>query len=145
MKSNLVIVLMTAALTGVSPVNAPAEEAAVHTEAVLAERGIEYLDDAALRELIVGKTLTARNLESGEYFEARYGTDGKRSIQKLSAERPSDGTTALSAPYVIHDARVTTSYHGKVFEVRVYHVDGRYLAVRTADQGDVNWELVAVQ
>ena len=145
MKRTLVVALVMSAMTGLSPVNALAEEPAIFTEAVLAERGIEYLDDATLRELIVGKTLKVRNVVSGEFFEARYGSDGRRSIQKLSEERSVEGTTALSAPYVIHDAQVTTSYHGKVFEVRVYNLDGKYLAARSVDQGAVNWEIVTVK
>lgn len=145
MRRGLVIVLMMTATAGLSQVDALAETPTVLTEAALAEREIEYLDDAALRALIVGSTLTIRNMESGEYFEARYGTDGRRTIQNLSEERPEDGTTALSAPYVIHDARVTTSYHGKVFEIRVYTVDGKYLAARSVDQGAVNWEIFTVK
>lgn len=145
MRKGLVIAVVVAAMAGAAPVDAMAEETAVHTESALAERGIEYLDDAALRSLIVGRILTIRNLGSGEYFEARYGPDGTRSIQNLADETQGEGTTALAAPYVIHDARVTTSYHGTVFEVRVYHVDGRYLAARTADEGAVNWEIVDIK
>ena len=134
-----------AAMAGPWQAGALAEEQAALTEAVLAERGVEYLHDAALRSLVVGKRLTVRNLATGEFFEARYGTDGQRRVSRISEEPAAGGATVETAPYVIHDARITTSYRGEVFEVRVYHVDGRYLAARSADGGAVTWEIVTVK
>ena len=141
----ILIVLAAAFMTGWFQIDGLAAEQEALTEAVLADRGIEHLADAALRNLIVGKTLNFRSLVTEEFFEARYGTDGTRTVQNLSEESSSDGRTALSAPYLIHDAKVTTSYHGRVFEVRVYHVDGRFLAARSTDGGAVNWEIVSVE
>jgi hypothetical protein len=124
------------------------------TESELAAQGVEALDDAALRTLIVGRTLVVRNRATGERYEARYGADGRRLLRNItpgilrqSAFEAFHGgpPPVASAPYVVHDARITTSFDGQVFEVRVYNVGGTYLGARTADQGAVNWELVDIK
>jgi hypothetical protein len=123
-------------------------------ESELAAQGIEALDDAALRSLIVGRTLVVRNRVTGERYEARYGADGRRRLRNVtpgllrqSAFEAFHGgpPPVTSAPYVIHDARITTSFDGQVFEVRVYNVEGTYLGARTADHGAVNWELIDIK
>jgi hypothetical protein len=148
MRVRILIAVVAAAMMSLPVAGSAGEEATPLTEAVLAERGIAYLDGPALRSLVVGRTLTIRNRGTGEFFEARYGTDGKRHIRSHSEETGSGGTGAPTAPvasYVIHDARITTSYHGKIFEVRVYLVDGKYLAGLTTDQGSLNWEIVDIK
>jgi len=124
------------------------------TESELAAQGREALDDAALRSLIVGRTLVVRNRVTGDRYEARYGADGRRLLRNItpgilrqSAFEAFHGgpPPVTSAPYVVHDARITTSFDGQVFEVRVYNVGGTYLGARSADHGAVNWELIEIR
>src|SRR5437879_2338212 len=56
------------------------------TVADLKRKGAIALDDAQLRDLIVGKTISVRNTVTGQRFEIRYGTDGRRLIASVDGK-----------------------------------------------------------
>ena len=46
------------------------------------------LDDAQLKQLIVGKTFKVRNTVTDQRFEIIYGTDGRRLISSINGKLP---------------------------------------------------------
>lgn len=120
------------------------------TIAALQEDGYRPLDDKALADLIVGKTLIIANRGTGERFEATYSTDGKRTLRDITEKRLNymaftslRGGTAPegSAPYKIKDGNIVTTLNGKEFNAQVYKVDDNYYAAGGGEGGMVNWEI----
>jgi len=69
------------------------------TVADLKGKGATALDDAQLKDLIVGKTLDIRNTVTGQRFEIVYGADGKRVIiADADFHRPTLHRIANTAP-----------------------------------------------
>ena len=58
------------------------------TVADLTQRGATPLDDAQLRQLIVGKTVAVRNTVTDQRFEITYGVDGRRLISSIDGKLP---------------------------------------------------------
>ena len=58
------------------------------TVADLTQRGATTLDDAQLRELIVGKTFKVRNTVTDQRFEITYAVDGRRMISSINGKLP---------------------------------------------------------
>ena len=61
------------------------------TAADLKQKGAVALDDAALKELIVGKSVAVRNLVTGQRFEMLYGANGRRLITSVDGKQPPAG------------------------------------------------------
>lgn len=127
-------------------------DAKAMTLSKLKQQGAEQLDATALKALVVGKTLAVRNLVTGELLEARFGEDGHRVLRNITDEQIQaeawevmHGGAGLGgvAPYEIGDGRIVTRFDNKKFEVRVFRVDGRHLAVRSNEQGYANYEVLA--
>ncbi len=75
---------------------APTEEASKgekHSVAVseLKQKGAQTLDDAQLTQLVVGKTLTVRNVVTGQRFKISYGKSGRRLILSVDGKQPEPG------------------------------------------------------
>jgi hypothetical protein len=121
------------------------------TVSALEAQGKEPLGETALRALIFGKTLVVRNRATGELFEATYGENGQRilmrltegQIQKSAVYAFHGGPVSEGvAPYEIRDGKIVTTFDGKTFEVRIFRVEGKYVASRSGEGDAVNWELV---
>ncbi len=130
---------------------ARAQAAALSVEGLKA-KGVEPLDDAALKALLVGKTLAIRNLVSGEIMEASFMANGKRLLRNLNEDQRQasiwqamhGGTDAEGvAAYHIRDGRIHTRFGKQNFEVAVYRIEDRIVAARTREQGFVNYEILA--
>jgi hypothetical protein len=121
------------------------------TEFVLMQQGIDPLDDNALKELIVGKTLVIRNHTTGELYEATYSADGKRHVRNITKGRlrylafqafHGGFVPEGIAAYEIRNGQVITTFDGKTFKAKVYNVYGTYVAARSGEGGAVNWEVI---
>jgi hypothetical protein len=121
--------------------------------AELQQQGAVALDDAQLKELIVGKTLKVRNTATGQAFEILYGTDGRRLITNVDGRQPEAGELGdvlhsgeLGAPafYEIGNGRITTTLGNAPFEVTVYKLADKYVAARSSEFGYANYELEPV-
>ena len=55
------------------------------------QKGAVALDDAQLKQLIVGKTSKVRNTVTGQRFEILYGADGRRLILSVDGQQPPAG------------------------------------------------------
>ena len=61
------------------------------TVAELKQQGAVALDDAQLKQLIVGKTFKIRNTVTAQRFEILYGLDGRRLILSVDGNQPPAG------------------------------------------------------
>ena len=123
------------------------------TVADLKGKGATALDDAQLKDLIVGKTLDVRNTVTGQRFEIIYGADGKRVITSRDGKpsAPGDliatselGMSGESASYEIRNGRVVTIIGGTPFDVMLYKDGDKYVAARSNEFGYANYEVTSV-
>jgi Protein of unknown function (DUF3604) len=118
--------------------------------AELKQKGAVALDDAQLKQLVVGQTLEVRNTVTGQRFEILYGADGRRVIMGRDGKPGSAGDflavselslSAQSAAYEIRGGRIITMLEGIPFDVAVYKVGDKYVAARSSEFGYANYEV----
>lgn len=119
---------------------------AAMTIAELQRQGAVPLDDASLRELLVGKTASVRNSVTGQRFEILYGADGRRLITSVDGEPASmvemaELMHAGQAQYAIENGRVRTDIGATSLTIAVYKLGERYLAARSDEFGYANYEV----
>jgi hypothetical protein len=122
------------------------------TVADLTQRGATALDDAQLRDLIVGKTFKVRNAVTNQRFEITYGVDGRRLISSIDGKPPDAEQMgdllhpggAPGAQYEIRDGRVATMIEGTPFEVTVYRLGDKLVAARSNEFGYANYEVEGI-
>jgi hypothetical protein len=120
------------------------------TVADLKQKGAVALDDAQLKELLVGKTVKVANTVTGQRFEILYGIGGQRLITAVDGKAgdPSESAELLhggDARYEIRDGHLVTQLAGTPFEVMVYKLGDRYVASRGNEFGYANYEIEAVR
>jgi hypothetical protein len=118
--------------------------------AELRQKGAVALDDAQLRQLIVGKTFKIRNAVTGQHFEILYGRDGRRLILSVDGRQPPvgdmgdvlhSGELGSPANYEISDGKIVTTIFGTPFEVTVYKIGEKYVAARSNEFGYANYDV----
>ena len=122
------------------------------TVADLTQSGGSALDEAQLRELVVGKTVRVHNTVTDQRFEITYGVDGRRLISSIDGKLPNQEQMgdlmhpggAAGAQYEIRDGRLVTTIEGTPFEVTVYRQGDKYVAARTNEFGFANYEVEGV-
>jgi hypothetical protein len=124
------------------------------TVADLRRQGANQLDEAQLKQLVVGKTLRVRNTVTGKRFEILYGNTGQRLITGVDGQPPKPaelfnamhaGEPGSRSEYVIRDGRIVTTIEGTPFEVTVYKTGDKFVAARSNEFGFVNYELEKVK
>jgi hypothetical protein len=116
------------------------------TVAELKQKGAVALNDAQLKETIVGKTVNVRNMVTGQRFEILYGTGGQRLITAVDGKTPAphvmgDLMFDLETEYKIRDGYIITYIGGTPFEVIIYKLGNKYLASRSDEYGYANYEV----
>ena len=122
------------------------------TVADLTQRGATVLDDAQLRDLIVGKTVAVHNTATDQRFEITYGVDGRRLISSINGKMPDPEQMgdllhpggAAGPQYEIRDGRIITTIEGTPFEVTVYRSGDKLVAARSNEFGYANYEVEGV-
>ena len=108
------------------------------------------LDDAQLKDLIVGKTFKVRNTVTGQRLEILYGTNGRRLILSVDGKQPPAGDVGdvlhsgdLGSPahYEIRGGKIVTTISGTPFEVTLYKLGDKYIAARSNEFGYANYEV----
>ena len=116
----------------------------------LKQKGAVALDDAQLKQLVVGQTLEVRNTVTGQRYEILYGADGRRVITGRDGKPGSAGDflavselslSAQSAAYEIRGGRIITMLGATPFDVVVYKVGDKYVAARSSEFGYANYEV----
>ena len=136
----------------------PTEEARKTSEpgltvADLKQKGAVALEDAELKDLTVGKTISVRNTVTGQRFDIFYGTDGRRLIMSVDGKPvpPTQvgdvlhsGELGSPAQYEIRDGQLITTLEGTPFAAIVYKTDDKYVAARSNEFGYANYEITGV-
>jgi hypothetical protein len=134
----------------------PGEEARVAsaagtTVADLKQKGATALDDAALKDLIVGKTTWVKNAATDEVFKIDWTASGRRLIGNVNGSIPDPseigdvlhgGALGQGAAYAIKDGAIVTTLDNTPYEVTVYKLDDKYIAARSNEFGYANYEVV---
>ena len=124
------------------------------TVAELQSKGAAALDDAQLKDLVIGKTFRVRNRVTGDRFEILYGKDGRRLITSFNGKQPDagevwdverSGELGSPAQYEISGGRIITTIHMTPFDVRVYKLGDKYYAARSNEFGYANYEVEEVK
>jgi hypothetical protein len=121
------------------------------TVAGLRQQGATALDDAQLKELIVGKSTWVRNNATGGVFRVIWSETGRRLITNVDGKvpQPSDigdvlhgGQLGAPSYYAIKDGKIQTSLGNAPYEVTVYKAGDKYFAARSNEFGYANYEIV---
>jgi hypothetical protein len=119
--------------------------------AELTQKGAQVLDDAQLKDLLVGKSVWVRNNVTGAEFKVRYNTNGQSitlhvganliqpSETGLVAQRAYEGTTQ---PYSIENGKLVTTLSQTPFEVTVYKTGDTYYGARSNEFGYANYQIL---
>ena len=122
--------------------------------AELQQKGATALDEAALRDLVVGKSVAVHNLVTGQRLEMLYGSNGRRLITSIDGKQPPAGEVGdvmhsgdLGSPaaYTINGGRLVTTIGATPFEVVVYKMGDKYIAARSNEFGFANYEVEPLQ
>jgi hypothetical protein len=122
------------------------------TIASLRQQGVAALNDAQVKELIVGKSTWIRNNVTGSVFRVIWSESGRRLITNVDGTVPQPGQVGdvmhsgeLGSPssYAIKDGKITTSFGNLGYEVSVYKVGDKYLGARSNEYGYANYEIIA--
>ncbi len=108
----------------------------VFTVARFEEQGIVPLTTEELNDLTVGKTLSTRNLVTGQEASVHYGEDGIRTVFFGPHH-------VIRSPYEITDGmRIEQTVQGVEISVKIYRVGDRYIAARADQAGYANYEVI---
>jgi hypothetical protein len=121
------------------------------TVADLKAQGATALDDAALTEMIVGKTSWIRNNVTGDVFAITWTASGQRLISNVNGAipKPSEigdvlhgGLTGSGTAYAIKHGAIVTTLGNLPYEATVYKLGNKYFAARSNEFGFANYEVV---
>jgi hypothetical protein len=110
------------------------------------------LDDAQLKVLIVGKSISVRNAVTGEQFKVQYERNGQYLVRpptgKNAKQTSEFGNLMQSAQheqalgYSIQNGMIFTMVGDTVFQLAVYKQGNKYIAARGSEFGYANYEIV---
>lgn len=121
------------------------------TVADLKQQGATALDDAALTDLVVGKTTWVKNTVTGDVYSISWTPSGQRLINNVggSLPQPSEvgdvlhgGLLGSGTAYEIKDGAIVTTLDNTPYEVTVYKQGEKYVAARSNEFGFANYEVV---
>lgn len=116
------------------------------TVAELMQKGAVALNDAQLKQAIVGNTVKVHNTVTGHQFEILYSAGGQRLITAIDGKSPDPAVMGdlmfdAATEYKIQDGRVITYINGTPFKVKIYKLGNKYLASRSDEYGYVNYQV----
>jgi hypothetical protein len=116
------------------------------TVAELEHRGAVALNDAQLKNLIVGKTVRIHNTVTGHRFDILYGADGKRLVTAIDGKTPDPAQTGdlvfdPETEYKIQGGQISAFVNGTRFDAAVYKLGDKYFAARNDEYGFANYKV----
>ncbi len=127
--------------------NAPAGT----TVADLKSKGATPLNDAQLKDLMVGKAVWVRNNVTGEQFSENFTAEGHATVFRVGRDAvlPSgygnvvgDGYQGTTIPYKIEGAKLITFVSQDPYAVAVYKLGNTYYGARSNEFGYANYEII---
>ena len=135
--------------------------AAGTTEADLKQQGGELVDDATLKDLVVGKYTWVRNKVTGGKFKVQWADNGQMLVMNVDPRIPQPSEVGdlargayLGQPgtYEIRDGKIVTHFGNREYHLTVYKLaggskdlmktDDTYMAARSNEFGYVNYEVI---
>ncbi len=117
----------------------------------LKKRGVNALNDAQLKALIVGKALWMRNNVTGEQFSQNFTTEGQAIVFRVGANAtmPSafgnverDGYQATTSAYRIEGGKLIVPVAQEPYAFTFYKLGDTLYAARSNEFGYANYEIV---
>jgi hypothetical protein len=121
------------------------------TVAALQQKGATALNDAQLKELIVGKAFWVRNNVTGEQASENFTEEGQTTIFHVGREAamPSgfgnvqrDGYQGTTNPYKIENGKLVTYVSQDPYAFAVYKLGNTYYGARSNEFGYANYEII---
>jgi hypothetical protein len=131
------------------------------TVADLKEQGAVALDDAQLKELVVGKFTWVRNTVTGGVFKVQWSNTGQMLVMNVDARVPQPSEVGdvardsyLGRPneYAIKNGKIVTWFGNRAYEITVYKMGGgssdlltkgdTHIAARSNEFGYANYEII---
>jgi hypothetical protein len=122
------------------------------TVANLLKKGAQPLDDAQLKALVVGESISLRNDVTGEKFALQYQRNGQylvRSTTQKDIKQTSEFGDLMQtarqeqAPeYSIQNDRIVNMVGDFTFQLAVYKQGDKYIAARSSEFGYANYEII---
>ncbi len=125
--------------------------AAGTTAADLKQKGAVALDEAQLKELIVGKAFWVRNNVTGEQVSESFTAEGQTTVFHvgINATVPSgfgdlrrSGYEGATFPYKVEGGKLITYLSQDPYAVTVYKLGNTYYGARSNEFGFANYEIV---
>jgi len=111
----------------------------------------EALDQQALTELTVGKTVWLKNLVNGAIYRTVWDATGQRAMLNVDPSQPlpqyfgdADKDAYLGVPvaYQITDGKIVENFGNEKLNWTAYHVGDRTLLARSSEFGYANYEVI---
>ena len=121
------------------------------TVAALQQKGATALNDAQLKELIVGKAFWVRNNVTGEQASQSFTAEGQTTVFHVgrNANVPSgfgpvqrDGYQGTTTPYEIKGGKLVTYVSQDPYAFTVYKLGDTYYGARNNEFGYANYEII---
>jgi len=121
------------------------------TVEALTQKGGAALDEAKLKELLVGKAIWVRNNVTGEQFKLSFNANGECAVWHIGsrARVPSafgnvvaNGYQGVTTPCSIANGKFVTSLSQAPMEVAVYRLGDAYYGARSNEFGYANYEIM---
>ena len=117
----------------------------------LKKKGVNALNDAQLKALIVGKAFWLRNNVTGEQFSQNFTTEGQTIVFRVgtNATMPSafgnverDGYRGTTSAYKIEGGKLVIPVSQDPYSFTFYKVGDTYYAARSNEFGYANYEII---
>jgi len=121
------------------------------TVAALKQKGGVALNDAQLKQLVVGKGILLRNAVTNDFFKASFTAEGQYRVWYIGRNatlpsnvgRPAQDSSylGLTSPYKIENGKIVVTLSQEPYSFTVYKMGSTYYAARSNEFGYANYEL----
>jgi Protein of unknown function (DUF3604) len=122
------------------------------TVADLTSKGAKELNDAEVKDLLVGKAIWLTNTVTGEFYKSHFDKTGNTALLYAGQHGDFPGATGNvgrnaytveATPYSIKDGKVVTMVGNVPFETAFYKLGEKYYGARSNEFGYANYEILS--